>query len=100
MKQKKSKDLQKPTKERAHRYLIELANALDKKEEHNHIDHDDVNYFGIRDIENLFTNISDDDYYKLLRAHSKIIMKIMKSEEIKIKNYQYSNIFTSYTPFN
>ena len=94
MKQKKSKDLQKPTEERAHRYLIELANALDKKEEHKHIDQDDVNYFGIRDIENLSTNISDDDYYKTLRAHSKIIMKIMKSEEIMIKSYQYSNIFT------
>ena len=64
MKQKKSKDLQKPTKERAHRYLIELANALDKKEEHKHIDRDDLNYFGIRDIENVFTNISGDDCYK------------------------------------
>ena len=43
----------KPQKECAYRYLIELANALDKKEEHKHIDRDDLNYFGIRDIENL-----------------------------------------------
>ena len=54
----------KTQKERAYRYLIELANALDKKEEQKHIDRDDLNYFGIRDIQNLFTNNSDDGYYK------------------------------------
>ena len=62
-KQKKPRPT-KTQKERAYRYLIELANALDKKEEHKHIDRDDLNYFGIRDIENVFTNISGDDCYK------------------------------------
>ena len=36
--------------------LVKLANTLDKKEEHKHSDRDDLDYFGIRKLENLFTN--------------------------------------------
>ena len=54
----------KSEKQRALAYLIELANTLDKKEKYQHSDHDDQDYFGIRDIENLFTTIDDIDYYK------------------------------------
>ena len=60
----KKKRPTKPQKERAYRYLIELANYLDKKQEHKHIDRDDLDYFGIIDIENLFFNIDDSKYYK------------------------------------
>ena len=54
----------KSEKQRALAYLIELANTLDKKEKYQHSDHDDQDYFWIRDIENLFTTIDDIDYYK------------------------------------
>ena len=61
---------QKPTKtqkERYYRYLIELANTLNKKEEYKHSDYNDLDYFGIRDVENLFIS-ADDDYYKPVLA--------------------------------
>ena len=43
--------------------LIKLANTINKKEEQKHSDLDDLDYFGIRDIENLFIN-NGDNYYK------------------------------------
>ena len=53
-------------KEKIYDDLVKLANTLDKKEEHKHSDHDDLNYFGIRELENLNTNddYNDDNYYK------------------------------------
>ena len=54
----------KSEKQRALAYLIKLANTLDKKEKYQHSDHDDQDYFGIRDIDHLFTTIDDTDYYK------------------------------------
>ena len=54
----------KSEKQRALVYLIELANTLDKKEKYQHSDHDDQDYFGIRNIEKIFTVIDDIDYYK------------------------------------
>ena len=53
-------------KEKIYDDLVKLANTLDKKEERKHSDHDDLNYFGIRELENLFTkdDYNDDNYYK------------------------------------
>ena len=65
----KIENTKKPTKtqkERYYRYLIELMNVLDKKEKYKHSDYNDLNYFGIRDIENLFIS-ADDDY--ILNQH-------------------------------
>ena len=67
--------------------LVKLANTLNKKEEHKHSDHDDLDYFGIRELENLFTNDNDDYYKPVLEVLLKKVMNTMKSEEIKIKNY-------------
>ena len=65
----KIENKQKPTKtqkERYYRYLIELANTLDKKEKYKHSDYKILHYFGIRDVENLFISADDDyhDYYE------------------------------------
>ena len=64
----KIENTKKPTKtqkERYYRYLIELMNVLDKKEKYKHSNYNDLNYFGIRDIENLFISADDDyDYYE------------------------------------
>ena len=54
--------LTKTQKEKYLNYHIELVNFLDKKEKYMHKDYDDINYTGIRNIENLF--ISTDDYYE------------------------------------
>ena len=41
-----------------------MINILSKKEKYKCSDYDDLDYFGIRDIENFFININDADYYK------------------------------------
>ena len=70
-------------------HLVKLLNTLDKKEEYKHSDHDDLDYFGIRDWENLFTNDkdSDDNYYKpiFIKSSSKNNYKYYKSRGDKDK---------------
>ena len=43
--------------------LVELVNKLNKKEKYKY-DRDNLDHHGIRDIENLFDNDNDNDYYK------------------------------------
>ena len=57
-------------KERIYSYLTELANTLDRKEEYKYSDSNDLDYFGIRDIKNLFDHINNDDYYKPILVKS------------------------------
>ena len=67
----KKQKLTKIQKEKFFNHLIELANALNKKKkEYKYSDHDDLDYFGIKDIQDLFTNIDDADYYKPKLAKS------------------------------
>ena len=53
-------------------------------------DRDDLDYYGIRDIENLFDKVSEEDYSKpiLVKILLRVITNIMKAEEIKKKDYQ------------
>ena len=69
-----------------------------KKEEHKHSDHDDLEYFGIRELEKLFDDIDiDDNYYKsvLVRSSFKRNYKYYESRGDKeqkilsIKQYLY-----------
>ena len=62
----KKKNLSNKKKEKIYDHLVELINALDKKEEHKRHDRDDLDYYGVRGKENLFDNDNDndDDYYK------------------------------------
>ena len=88
---RKKQNLSDNEKEQNYDHLVELVNTLDKKEEHKHSDHDDLDYFGIRELENLFGDTdNDDNYYKpvLIRSSFKIIINTMKADEIKTKNYQ------------
>ena len=66
----KKKRLAKSQKERIYKYLIKLANGLDKKEEYKHSDHGDLDYFRIRDIENLLDHINNDNYCKPILVKS------------------------------
>ena len=57
----KKKNLSKrKKKEKIYNQLVELVNTIDKKEEYKYHDPDDLDYYGIRDIENLFTNYGDE----------------------------------------
>ena len=85
----KKQNLSDNEKEKIYDNLVKLANTLDKKEEYKHSDHDELDYFGIRELENVFGD-TDDDYYKpvLVRSSFKKIVNNTKAEEIKTKNYQ------------
>ena len=56
----KKKNLSNRKKEKIYNQLVELVNTIDKKEEYKYHDPDDLDYYGIRDIENLFTNYGDE----------------------------------------
>ena len=47
-----------------------MVETLDKKEKYKYHDRDDLDYHGIRDMENLFDNGDDNDYYKLILVKS------------------------------
>ena len=48
-------------KEEIYDHLVELVNIFNKKEEHKHSDRDDLDYYGIKELENLFGDIDNDD---------------------------------------
>ena len=62
-------------------YLLKLKRILNNKEEHSLYDRDDFDYCGIRDIENLFDEASEEDYYKptFVKSSHKSNYKIMKA---------------------
>ena len=68
----KKQNLSDNEKEEIYDHLVELVNTFDKKEEYKHSDHDDLDYFGIRELEKLFDDIDivDDNYYKPVLARS------------------------------
>ena len=75
----KKKNLSNKEKKEIYDHLFELVNTLNKKETYQFHDREDLDYYGMRDIENLFSNI--DDYYKPILVES-----AFKS------NYKYYNI--------
>ena len=64
------KNLSDKEKEKNYHNLVELVNKLNKKEKYKYHDRDDLDYHGIRDIENLFDADNNDDYYKPILVKS------------------------------
>ena len=64
------KNLSDKEKEKNYNNLVELVNKLDKKEKYKYHDGDDLDYHGIRDMENLFDDVDDDSYYKPILVKS------------------------------
>ena len=94
----KKQNLSDNEKEEIYDHLVELVNTFDKKEEYKHSDHDDLDYFGIRELENLFTNDddNDDNYYKpvLVKSSFKNNYKYYESrgdkdKKLSVKQYLY-----------
>ena len=94
----KKKNLSKrKKKEKIYNQLVELVNTIDKKETYQYHDRHDLDYYEIRDIENLFNDddddIDDDDddddnYYKTILVKTSFknnFKNIMKAEVIKTK---------------
>ena len=84
-------------KEEIYDHLVELVNTFDKKEEHKHSDRDDLDYFGIKELEHLFGNTdNNDNYYKraLVKTSFKDGYKYYESrgdkdKRLSVKQYLY-----------
>ena len=53
-------------KDKINNPLFKIIFDLNERNKYRHIDYDDQNYYGIKDIEHLYTN--PDDYYKPILA--------------------------------
>ena len=83
------KSLAEVEKEENDEYLRKLARNINNKEKYSPFDRDDFNYYGIRDIENLFDGISQEVYYKaiLVKSSFKDNYKYYESRGNKVKKY-------------
>ena len=93
-------------KKKINEYLTKLVRIFNKKEKYHYYGRDNRDYYGITDIENLFSEIDKKDYYKPILANNyksilarnykpilaersfKVIINIMKAEETERKIYQ------------
>ena len=77
--------------------LVKLVRSLDKKEKYKYHDRDDLDYYGIKDIENLFgsVDVDDDNYYKpvLVKTSFKDGYKYYESKGYKDKKTICKAIF-------
>ena len=80
--------------------LRKLVRILDNKEKHSLYDCDDFDYYGIRDIENLFDEASEEDYYKpiFVKSSYKGNYKHESNGDIekKLSAFQYLNKIRPY----
>ena len=90
------KNLSDKEKEKNYDNLVELVNKLNKKEKYKYHDRDDLDYHGIRDIENLFDADNNEDYYKpiLVKSSFKENYKYYESrgdkdKKLSVKQYLY-----------
>ena len=86
-------------KEEINEFLSELVRIFDKKEKYRYHDLDDPDYYGIKNIENLFGEVDEKDYYKPMLTESafKSYYKIYESrgnkdKNLSVKQYLYTII--------
>ena len=96
-----NENLSEAEKEENDEYLRKLVRILNDKEKHSPYDRDDLDYYGIRDIENLFDKVSEEDYYKpiLVKSSFKGNYKYYESrgdKEKRLSVRQYLNKITSH----
>ena len=97
MKQKKKQNLSDKAKEKIYDHLVELVCTLDKKEKCKYHNRDDLDYYGIRDIENLFDpDNNDDNYYKPILFKSSLNENYKyyesrgdKNKQLSVNQYRY-----------
>ena len=83
-------------KEKIFYHLVELVNTLIKNEEYKYHDCDDLDYYGIRGIENLFDNDNHNDYYKPILVNNSFKNNYKyyesrgdKNNKLSVKQYLY-----------
>ena len=87
-------------KEENDEYLRKLVRILNDKEKHSPYDRDDLDYYGIRDIEILFDEASEEDYYKpiLVKGSFKKKYKYYESRGDKEKRLSVKQCLNKITP--
>ena len=96
----KKENLSDNEKEEIYDHLVKLVKNLNKKEKYQYRDRYDLDYYGIKDIENLFGNVDDDDdYYKpiLIKSSFNDNYKYYESrgdkdKKLSVKQYLYKII--------
>ena len=100
--QKKEKPFKQEKKE-IYDHLVELVNSINKKEKYQYHDRDDLDYYGIRDIENLFGNVDgdDDNCYKpiLVKSSFKNNYKYYESRGDKDKKLSVKQYINKIMPY-
>ena len=86
-------------KENIYDDIVKLVKTLNKKEKYQYHDRDDLDYYGIKYIENWFGNVDDDYYYKpiLIKSSFKDNYKYYESrgdkdKKLSIKQYLYKSM--------
>ena len=98
----KKQNLSDNEKEKIYDHLVKLVNTFDKKEEYKHSDRDDLDYFGIKELENLFDDTdNEDNYYKpvLVKTSFKNGYKYYESRgdrDKKLSGKQYPYLIMPY----
>ena len=97
----KKENLSDNEKEEIYGYLVQLVKTLDKKEKYKYHDRDDLDYYGIKDIENLFSNVDNDNYYKpiLIKSSFKDNYKYYESRGDKDKNLSVKQYLYKIMPY-
>ena len=82
-------------------YLRKLVRILNDKEEHSLYDRDDLDYYGIRDIENLFDKVNEEGYYKpiLVKRFVNGNYKYYESRGDKEKELSVKQYFNMIMPY-
>ena len=90
------KNLSDKEKEKNYDNIVELVNKLNKKEKYKYHDRDDLDYHGIRDMENVFDDVDNDNYYKpmLFKSYFKENYKYYenrgnKDKKLSVNQYPY-----------
>ena len=90
------KNLSELEKEEINDYLTKLVRILNDKEKYLPYDREDFDYYGIRDIENLFDEANEEDYYKPILGkssfkHSYKYYESRRDRDKKLSVKQYLN---------
>ena len=104
MKQKKYQNLSVSEKEKIYDDLVKFVRTFEKKEKYQYHVCDDLDYYGIKDIGNLFDNVDvddDDDDYKpiLIKSSFKNNYKYYESKGDKNKNLSIKQYLYKIMPY-
>ena len=96
----KKKNLSDKEKEEIYDYLVKLVKNLDKKEKYQYHDRNDLDYYEIKDKENLFGNVDDDSYKPILiKSSFKDNYKYYECREDKDKSLSVKQYLHKILPY-